>query len=261
MRTRVAKSIACFALALSIAACGSDTTSPGAPTPLDLGPILGEMSAGGVLLIGGAPATTPWLPTDCTYSPTTRGFVCPTISAMGIIVARSYFLYDASGALQAQADAKTTAAIKTVTDMNGALPIPTPSPASATFTRHEEMTLSGLLTGKHTLNGTETTHTDLTVTEGSTTTHIVLQETGRTTNLLLPPLDGSVKWPQGGSITLDQTVVSTIGTAPAVTTTMREVLTYNGTSTVTLTITRGGVTTTCTFDLASSTAGGSSCGL
>jgi len=112
------------------------------------------------------------------------------------------------------------------------------------------MTLSGLLVGRHVLNGSETSKLQTALSGNGLTQTTVIDEVGRTTDLVLPAAaDGSSTWPRSGQVTLNQTIVTTRNGGSPITDTVREVMTFDGTSIVTVAITRNGVTTICKFDL------------
>lgn len=260
MRTHHVRSLAAALAAVALAACGGDSsTAPDNGGSLDLAATLNEISTGSASSFSGAPvpavsagssASVAWVPSQCAYASSSKSFACPAITANGITINRSFFLYDASGGAQSAADASTTAAIRTVTDISGTLAPPSGSNLSGSIaiTRHDDVTLSGLLTGKHTLNGTGSGHTD-TQFGGQTTQHIVIDETSKTTNLVLAGKGSNSIFPQSGSIALDQTVATSLGGGSTVTTTMHETMTFDGTSVVTIEFTIGGQSRTCKLNL------------
>ena len=270
MTNTTTRTIMGLATAVLVAGCHDASTSPsssGNPQSLDLAPILGQMSVGNVNSIPGAssamslPATaTPpaVVPSACTYSASTAGFTCPSVTVDGLTFKTSYFLYDASGHSQSHPDAATTASVRTVTDGSGTLTFSAAQPsgpaASGTIglTDHEDMTLSGLLTATRTLNGTGTGHLDLTV-GGGTPLHSLLDRTSTTSNVVMPAqTTGASAWPQSGTITSDVTLTPNAST-PALTVPIHSVITFNGTSIVTITTSASVFSTTCKIDLSGKT--------
>jgi hypothetical protein len=248
-----------------LAGCkSSDSTSPSSPNTLDLSTLISEIGVGsggvaGVMAVNGFPVTaTPSLvPSSCQYSTSTQGFTCATVTSSGLTISATYFLLDAAGHFQSQPDAATTAAIRTVTDVSGTTKLDqTSASGSMTLTEHQDMTLSGLLTGAHLLNGTSAMHSDLTLTAPAAM-HAVVDQKSTTANVALPKTGTSSVWPTSGTITNDGSTTTTIGSQPVVGTT-HSVLTFNGSSTVTIatTITSGlvNISSTCTFDLAGASA-------
>jgi hypothetical protein len=244
-------------LAALAGACSSD--GPSAPpagevAPLDVGALLQETAvpavpgvAAGVPFV--APAAVP-IPTSCPYDAASKSFVCPPTTSGGLTVSLAYTLLDAAGKPLAQADKNVVASIRTVSTAKGTITAPAESGASGTITvdQRQELTLSGLLTGTHRVDGTGTTKIDGTLTVGGLKVPLTSTMTQTVAGLVLPTgaAAGKAPWPTAGTITVDATTAG--AGLPA--TTLRSQLTFNGTSTATLTITIGGVTQRCTVNLA-----------
>jgi hypothetical protein len=257
--------LAAFAAAL-VAGCHSDSPSGPANSQqntLDLTTILSQMSLGRVSSVPGASsviavpsiAGAPVIvPASCSYSAAVQGFTCPTVSSGGLTWDISYFLYDAAGHSQSQADAGTTAAVRTVVDTKGTTSPPPANGISATvvLSDHSDLTMSGLLTTTHKLNGNGTSHYDMTL-SGAASLHAVIDMTTATNNVVLPVQSDATTpaWPSSGTITTDTKTVTTIGNVGAVTTTSHAVITFNGTNTATIVYTTSLSTTitTCKVDL------------
>jgi hypothetical protein len=264
MRSTWRALIAALAAAL-VAGCGSD--SPNAPeTPqhtLDVAAILSQMSIGRVSSVPGASAVLS-LPAPigvpaialsaCPFSASTQGFICPTVSSAGLTFDISYFLYDAVGHAQSVADASTTAAVRTVVDTKGTANVPPTNGVSGTVVvaDHSDMTMSGLLTPPHTLNGNETSHYDLTLT-GTTPLHAVIDQTSVTKNVVLPTASdaSSAAFPLSGTITTDSKTVTSIASLGTIAVTAHSVITFNGTSkaTIVYATSLSATVTTCMIDL------------
>src|SRR2546428_1209828 len=93
----------------------------------------------------------------------------------------SYQLLDATDTPQAAYNATTTAALRTVSDLSGILS-PPGSPLTSSLSAHGDQTISGLLTGTHTVNGTGNSSFIIT-SSGPTTT---VTSTSTITDLVLP---------------------------------------------------------------------------
>lgn len=259
--------IAAAAVAALAAGCGSDaSTAPTSNQSLDLTAIFAQMAAGNIQSVPGASviadvppngATPALTPTGCTYASATQNFICPSSTVSGLTMTASYVLYDAAGHPQAQADAATTDAVRLVTDVHGTTVASLDgSTTTDSLDNHNDETLKGLLHGPRTLTGTATVHNDVTTT-GAIALHDVLDGT-TTANLVLPANATGVSgtaWPLSGTITSDVTSLSTLFGTPTPMT-VHAVLTYNGTSVVTITMTEPGstLTETCTIDLTGATA-------
>ena len=253
-----------LALVAVLAACSSDGPSEPAQAdaPLDLAPLLAEMTLPNVPTVGVTLAATapgaPDVPTNCPYDAASRSFVCPPVTRSGLTVNVAYTLLDAAGRPLATADRNTTASIRTVMTARGTIPFDERGDVAGTLTvdQRQELTLSGLLAGPHKLDGTGTIKLDGTVNLGfgplPVRSTVTLAVAG-----LVPPAGGSggatgsgARWPSAGTITVEATNAS-LGNA---TTTQRAELTFNGTSTVGLALTIGGVTRRCTVNLATTPA-------
>jgi hypothetical protein len=165
-----------------------------------------------------------------------------------------YYLYDASGKTQSQPDSKTIASIRTVIDAAGTLPPPSGliGGVGISATDHEVVTLSGILTGPRTLNGTGTTHYDIPPYANST--HLLMDAASVTSNVVLPATGSTSVWPLSGTITSDIiTSGATAGSSGTVTT--HAVITFNGTRFANAVVSSGGVSKTCTIDLGGLSAG------
>jgi hypothetical protein len=260
------RSLVLLSATMALAACGSDSsTGPGSNQPVDVnaaiaaastfgvvGSNAGLRSALGLPTTSTAPAVTPSL---CTYSATTGSFACPTATVGGLTFETSYFLYDASQQSQSAADPATTAAVRVVGDVTGTVNIPAVNGTSGTVTvdRHADFTLSGLLTVTRALNGLTSEHDDVTTT-GGVASHVKIDLTSTTANVVLPELGAPGQWPLSGTVTAELATVTTAGSLPAVPVSAHAVLTFNGTSVVPVATTIGGVTRTCRVDLSRSAA-------
>ena len=249
---------------VAIAGCrSSDATGPSSST-LDLSALIGEMGIGngnvaGAVGVGGfvVPSASPIVPSSCQYSASTQGFICATLTSNGLTFNATFFLLDAAGHFQSQPDAATTDAIRTVSDLSGTVKLDQAgSSGSMTLASHQDQTLSGLLAGTHVLNGTSTTHSDITLT-APTAMHAVSDSKSVSANITLPKSGAASHWPTSGTMTTDATSTTQFG-SQSVTGTTHSVLTFNGSSTVTMTttITSGSssITTTCKIDLTGASA-------
>ncbi len=244
----------------AIAGCrSSDSTGPSSANTVDLSALIAEIQAGsggaaGVMAANGFPITAApsLVPSSCAYSASTQGFACPTFTSNGLTISATFFLLDAAGHFQSAPDPATTAAIRTVTDVSGTTKLDQGGTSgSMTLTNHQDMTLSGLLTGTHVLNGTARMHSDLTLTAPGPM-HAVVDQTSVTANVTMPTAGRSSPWPTSGTITNDASTTDQTG-SQSVAGTIHSVLTFNGSSTVTIVTTIGtgstAFTTTCKVSL------------
>ena len=240
-----------IALAAVVGACTSDS-SVGPSQPVTLDKVFSEMSLSSVAPATSTaaatvapvpvPALSAVVPSSCSYDGTSK-FVCAPVTASGVTVTRAFTLLDASNTPQSQFDPATTAAVRTFTTVAGTF---TAGPRSVTINSQETMTLSGLLTGVHTLDGASVAHLS---SPASGTTPAFNTDVTTTIDHLVLPTDSN-KYP-AGTITMDATSALNSGT-PQPTLGLRMV--FDGTSTAKMTITVGGFASqTCTIDLASQT--------
>lgn len=264
MTRSTTKPLIALLVAAGIAGCGSDTATAPVSHSLDVSTEISAMANGstgglsGVSSLLSLPVTTNFpivVPSSCAYLSATQGFVCPTATANGLTFDISYFLSDASGHSQSAPDVNTTASIRAVADTRGTvnLPASTGSLGTVTLSDHTDMTMSGLLASNRLLNGTSTSHYDVTTT-GTVTSHGLVDLSTAAANVVLPREGASPAWPLSGTVTSNVTAVTSIGFLPSVTTTGKTVVTFNGSSTPTVVVTVAGLVRTCKIDLTGKTA-------
>jgi hypothetical protein len=250
---------------MAAAACSDSSTGPATPNVPDVAGLLAEMSPSSIVaaagLAGSSSADLARFPSAdpgiCAFTASSGWFVCPTVTVNGLTFARMFRLIDGSGNAQSKPDANTSA-IETKSSVNGTVSqtVSGGVPSSGTYTinGNSDQTLSGIRTNKHTLNGVSTTSIRGTIQVGASTIPIDMTETETTANLVLPNAKAGQQWPQSGTITLDS---STHPGDPAQS--LRTVITFNGTSTITMTMTSPFGTITCHFDLANPGASQGAC--
>lgn len=243
--SRVARSVSVLIACAFIVACSDGT----GPQDVTVGDLLADVSDGqsfgaaGMAFAGAGavPQLAAHDPAACAFNSGTGTFVCPSTTVNGITISRSFQLLDASGQPQSAYSRATTAAVRTVTDLSGTITSTTgTATTTVTFVAHDDATLSGLLTGTHTLNSSG--NSTAAITGGGLTHNVATTQT--ITNLVLPRRDSETRYPQSGSIATGITVSSA-----GITHTLQVTLTFNGTSTATLVISTGGLSQTCTIDL------------
>lgn len=189
-------------------------------------------------------------------------WTCPTtVDPQSDTVTVSFQFLDTANVPQIHFDSVTTASIRRVTDSHYAKTTQLqtgdgPVQAFQVDTVHNDVVLSGILTGKHQQNGTG--HIIHTIYKSATDTAFITAPT-TTTGILSSP---KVPYPVGGSYTA---VVHTVEGKSTSTTT--QVTSFDGTTTARLVITFAspGVTPrTCTYDMTATTpptcTGGTSSG-
>jgi hypothetical protein len=191
----------------------------------------------------------PTLSGVCTFSASTGRVTCPPVTRNGLTVERSAAYADASGALQQAFDSVTTNSINTRVSVSGTV---TRRDSVRTTVQHSsDRTVTGMAKGsaQRTVNGTSsgqetTTGAD---TVGSFT---VLRAAADTTRgVVIPVQTGTTRtYPIAGSVTRSMKVSITRAGSTS-TASRREVVTYDGSATATVVITRDGTSTTCTLPL------------
>jgi hypothetical protein len=230
-------------------ACGGDSTGPSYP-PATLNQALAELSipalgAGGPSFVDvgtGAPSLDP---TKCPYSAAVQSFVCAPLSESGLTINQSFTLLSGSGAKQSAFDPASTNAVRANLTVAGTL---VEQGTSLNVNGQQELTLSGLVSGPHVLNGTSTLTVAGTVNDGTATYPVNITVATSVANLVLPAHEGGSApvWPSSGTLTVD--VNGSIG--PLAVSQARTVITFSGTSTVNVTMSGGGLSKSCKVDLA-----------
>ena len=247
MLVRFRRQLSVLALAVVAGACGSDSTGPTNYPPATLDQALAELSipalsAGGTSFveIEGGPSLDP---TSCPYSAAVQSFVCTPISESGLTVNQSFTLLNASGGKQSAFDPASTNAVRANTTVGGTL---VDLGTSVSVDGQQELTLSGLISGPHVLNGTSTISLAGTVEDETSTYPVDIEVTTTIANLVLPPNATAQAWPSSGKITVELN-----GSAgPISFTQARTTITFTGTSTVDVTVTGGGLSKSCKVNLA-----------
>ncbi len=166
----------------------------------------------------------------------------------GLTVERSVVWTDVNGAVQRAPDS-TTHSMETRVTVFGTLP----SRDGITRTvRHEsERLITGLEQGsaERTVNGTSAGRETVTGEReaGTFSAERVVADTTR--NLVIPVRESGRSYPIAGTVIRTMTVTATVAGEPRETASWREQLTYDGSATATLVITRNGETKTCTVAL------------
>lgn len=254
----LARRIGLGAIALAMLACSDSPTGPGSATIPDAATLLAEMSSssiGAAEALAGpssvsfsvAPASDP---RACTYDETNGFFVCPTVTTGSLTITRMYRFIDAAGHSQSKPDAQTSA-FETKTTVNGTVTTTTTTPrvstGSYTINSTSDQTLSALRAENHILNGVTTTAITGTLELGTTTLALDEHLTETTSDLALPNVRKGQKWPQSGTITIDETTNNFDSSPPD---TFHTTIKFDGTSSVTITFSGPFGSSSCRVDLA-----------
>jgi hypothetical protein len=240
-----------------VSACGADGgVAPSSNIPADLATAFNELSVPGLSAFASFAGTayTPAassIPTGCGYAAISQSFVCPAVTTNGVTVTSSYSLLDGTGRPMSQFDANTVASLRVRSTIAGVV---TASGDIYAIDGQQDQTLSGLQGATHTLNGTSTLNVSGTRSSSAIQGPFSTRSTTTMSNVVLPAHGSSSAYPSSGSITLDQTTSFVGGLSVS----SRMVMTFNGSSKVTVALTVDGLTLPrCTIDLSSATP---SCG-
>jgi hypothetical protein len=251
---RLLRHTALVAAAAFATACSDSPTGPVVGEAPELSQVLAELQPASLAPIAAQISAAPVAglaapdPSACTYASATKSFVCPNVSITGITISRSFTLLDASGNPMSQYDRAATAAVRMKSAFAGTI---TSGASTITVDQEQDVTLSGLLTGVRTLNGSSLGHVAGTIGNGTTTTPIASTISTSITNLVLPQSStGPDRWPSSGVIAASN--ITKVGALPSVTTNVT--ITFNGTSKAAVVVTSGGGTASCTVDLSAQTA-------
>ena len=237
-------------IAAAAVACGGDSTGPTSYPPATLNQALAELSipalaAGGPSFVDVGTGASSLDPAKCPYSATVQSFVCTPISESGITINQSFTLLSGTGAKQPAFDPTSTNAVRANTTVAGTL---VEQGTSLNVNGQQELTLSGLVSGPHVLNGSSSITLAGTVTDQSSTYPVNITVATSIANLVLPANEAGTSqvWPSSGTITVD--INGSIG--PVSVSQARTVITFSGTSTVNVTVSGGGLSKSCKVDLA-----------
>jgi hypothetical protein len=249
---------AAVALVLSGAvACSEGTTEPVVENvPLDeaLSQVTAPMAPAGIA--GTSGLSVPGIvPSNCTYVASSQSFTCPARTMNGITASHTYQLLDANGTPQS-AYGPAVVSIRVSNEMSGTVTPPAiPGAPMAlnpiTISRRETMTVQGLArNAERRINGTGTSQLSTSLNLNGTNAPMTVAGADTVNNLVLPAVSSGTQpgFPLSGSTIHVERV--TMGGLSPLTQTVRIVTTYNGTSSVTVSITADGVTKTCTVNLA-----------
>jgi hypothetical protein len=189
------------------------------------------------------------IPVDCPFVAVNASFVCTPSTSPGVSVSRSYQLLDANGSALAKFDRASVASIRVETSITATLLFST---GSLMYESENTLTLSGLPSGTHLINGQATTSSTTTWSGGSKTrTTTALQ----TITNVEPATHANTMggFPTGGTVTSVVTGVDSTGIALPTTSV---VTTFNGTNIVAVQVNQSGVTAVwqCQYSKASNGA-------
>jgi hypothetical protein len=186
---------------------------------------------------------------NCTFSATDGRVSCPDGMRRGLTITRSFQFMDASGTVQSAPNSSTNSIDEqlsvsgTMTRHDGAV--------TSTVQHSSDRTVAGLAPGssQRTVDGASKgdEHTQGTSPQGSFTAVRTVGDT--TTGLVIPLQDGHPTYPAAGRVVRAMEVTVTVEGRSPVTATRKEVITYDGSNSATVVITRNGTTKNCKLPL------------
>ena len=186
---------------------------------------------------------------SCVFSTTTNRLDCGPETHGGLTLTRSFSFLDAAGAVEQKFIRDITNTVNVQRSVSGTRKHH--ETATSTVTSSSDLTVTGLASGstERTVNGkaggTETT----TGTKDGVAFTATRIAGDTTTGLVIPIQDGRPTFPSAGTvIRAMQATVTHDGEAPS-TSSRREVVTFDGSSTAKVVITQDGVTKNCTKPL------------
>lgn len=188
---------------------------------------------------------------SCPYSSTVQQFVCAPVVRNGITYKTAFQLLDANNHPLSSPNAETLAAVRSITDIDGTTSIvstTTGTVSTTTIHSHADNTLSGLLTTKHTLNGLTTERDTLSSVLSGLATKLSISATTTVANLDVPA--NASAFPASGTITSDASTSESLGGSTPFTSSTHAVITFDGTSVITIALGIGTTSQHCTLDLA-----------
>jgi hypothetical protein len=175
----------------------------------------------------------------CTLSSSTGRVNCPDVTRRGLTISRSFAFTDAAGTAQSAPNSSTNTINEQVA-------------VSGTVTRHDgNVTSTVQHTSDRTVSGLAAGSTQRT--SGTTDDGIAFTASrvvGDTTKGLIVPLqDGHPTYPTAGTVTRQMEATITLSGKSPVSRSRKEVITYDGTATAKVVITKDGTTKNCTLPL------------
>lgn len=190
-------------------------------------------------------------PTICVFSSTTGRVTCPDVTTRkGLTISRSFEFMDASGAAQ-QVPGTTTNSINEQVTVTGTV-TRDEGEITSQVQENSDRTVSGLAAGstQRTVNGKSYASEQSSGKTDDGASFTSSRIAGDTVSGLIVPLqDGRPTFPTAGTIAREITVTLNVSGKSPVTATRHEVITFDGSSTAKVVITKNGTTKNCTMPL------------
>lgn len=190
-------------------------------------------------------------PMICVFSSTSGRVTCPDITTRkGLTVSRSFAFTDASGAVQ-QVPGATTNTINEQVTVTGTV-TRDEGEITSQVQENSDRTVGGLASGstQRTVDGKSKGSEQSSGKMDDGTAFTASRVVGDTvTGLVIPLQNGRPTFPTAGTITRGMTATITVSGKAPVTSSRSEVITYDGSSTAKVVITKNGKTKNCTMPL------------
>jgi hypothetical protein len=209
---------------------------------------------GGLLLgfgrgLGHWPFGDGWLDGDCEFNAGSGRVECTAVTRRGLTIERSIAYATEDGTVQQAYDSISTNTINTRIAVNGTI---TRRDSSVTTVQStSDRTISGLKQGssQRTINGTSAGHESTTGSNDRGAYTFVRTAGDTTRNMIVPVKSDSIRYPMAGTVIRSMQVTVTYAGEEPVTSSRREVVTYDGSNQASVVITKNGETRTCTMPL------------
>src|SRR5256714_9829738 len=187
---------------------------------------------------------------SCAFSSTDNRVSCAAVTRRGLTINRSFSYLDASGVVQQTFDTATTNTVNAQTTVSGTR-IHHDNDTS-TVSSKSDITVAGLVSGstQRTVNGTAS-GTESTVGTNDDGIHFTsTRVAGDTaTGVIIPLQNGRPTYPTAGTVVRSMQATVTLAGQTPTTSSRRELVIFDGTSTAQITVTQDGVTKTGTLSL------------
>jgi hypothetical protein len=263
MSTRIRLVLATLTLAIVSGACTSDSTvAPDTPIATLDGALsevtMPALDYASATFSGAGIVTPPIAPSRCEFDGNSATFICGPLTGNGLTLNQHYTLLDAAGSRQSAFDGTTTVGVVVNSAVSGtATGYIGTNAVTLTVDAQQELTLSGLGTAQHKINGTSLTLTTFTRSDGSEPP-LSSTITTKVVDLVVPvPLPGDpTPWPTSGMVELtSNTDLGYVIPLDAANTTTSAAMEFSGSSVVKLTITNQNGTQTCRVDITTTMLG------
>jgi len=188
---------------------------------------------------------------NCTFSSTDNRVDCPAVTHRGLTITRSFSYLDASGAVQQAFDTAKTNTVNAQTTVTGTR-VHHDGADTSTVNSKSDITVAGLASGstQRTVNGTASGSENTVGTNEDGVHFTATRVAGDTVSGVIIPLqNGRPTFPTAGTIVRSMRATVTLSGQTPTTSSRREVITFDGTSTAKISVTQDGTTKTGTLSL------------